>query len=261
MRPSRPAPSMAARVSADAKIASFAADIVGADKPFAVVDGAGKPIGEVTPQAVIDLLAGHRPAGERAHDGDAASPRARAGDRFGHWPVVWARRAARRARASILLRDTSALGRRSIPTAPSCRSPNGSAPLMSWLKIEPLLADALDHRGARRAAATSRSTCWPRTARSATAPEAMVLPRLSWVGVVAAACLAGHAAGGRKLGAAGRRLLPLHRAVRPMGQRHADAGADRHRRAALRRHRAAGRHLGLAHACASTGWSSRPRST
>ena len=31
--------------------------------------------------------------------------------------------------------------------------------------------------------------------------DAVVLPRLSWVGVCAAACLAGHAAGGRRLGA------------------------------------------------------------
>ena len=46
------------KVAPDAKIASFAAEIVAAGKPFAVVDGTGKPIGEVTPQAVIDLLAG-----------------------------------------------------------------------------------------------------------------------------------------------------------------------------------------------------------
>ncbi|TIQ01820.1 MAG: glycine betaine/L-proline ABC transporter ATP-binding protein, partial [Mesorhizobium sp.] len=41
-----------------AKISSFSASIVSAGKPFAVVNGTGKPIGEVTPQAVIDLLAG-----------------------------------------------------------------------------------------------------------------------------------------------------------------------------------------------------------
>jgi glycine betaine/proline transport system ATP-binding protein len=45
-------------VAPDAKIASFSASIVSAGKPFAVVNGSGKPIGEVTPQAVIDLLAG-----------------------------------------------------------------------------------------------------------------------------------------------------------------------------------------------------------
>ena len=49
---------MAARVAANAKIASFAAAIVGAGQPFAVIDGTGSPIGEVTPRAVIDLLAG-----------------------------------------------------------------------------------------------------------------------------------------------------------------------------------------------------------
>jgi glycine betaine/proline transport system ATP-binding protein len=45
-------------VAPDAKIASFSAEIVSAGRPFAVVNGTGKPIGEVTPQAVIDLLAG-----------------------------------------------------------------------------------------------------------------------------------------------------------------------------------------------------------
>ncbi|RUU44328.1 ATP-binding cassette domain-containing protein, partial [Mesorhizobium sp. M6A.T.Ca.TU.002.02.2.1] len=51
-------------VAPDAKISSFSASIVSAGKPFAVVNGTGKPIGEVTPQAVIDLLAGiERPEG------------------------------------------------------------------------------------------------------------------------------------------------------------------------------------------------------
>ncbi|MES0130347.1 glycine betaine/L-proline ABC transporter ATP-binding protein [Mesorhizobium sp. M0029] len=42
----------------DAKIASFSASIVASGKPFAVVNGSGRPIGEVTPQSVIELLAG-----------------------------------------------------------------------------------------------------------------------------------------------------------------------------------------------------------
>ena len=45
-------------VAPEARVASFSAGIVAAAKPFAVVNGSGKPIGEVTPQAVIDLLAG-----------------------------------------------------------------------------------------------------------------------------------------------------------------------------------------------------------
>jgi glycine betaine/proline transport system ATP-binding protein len=45
-------------VAPEAKVASFSADIISAGAPFAVVNGTGKPIGEVTPQAVIDLLAG-----------------------------------------------------------------------------------------------------------------------------------------------------------------------------------------------------------
>ena len=53
-------------VAPEAKIASFSASIVAAGKPFAVVNGTGKPIGEVTPQAVIDLIAGVEKAGARA---------------------------------------------------------------------------------------------------------------------------------------------------------------------------------------------------
>jgi len=48
----------AGRVDRTAKIASFAAEIVAAGAPFAVTGDDGAVVGEVTPQAVIDLLAG-----------------------------------------------------------------------------------------------------------------------------------------------------------------------------------------------------------
>ena len=48
----------AGQVDRAAKIASFAAEIVAAGAPFAVTGGDGSVVGEVTPQAVIDLLAG-----------------------------------------------------------------------------------------------------------------------------------------------------------------------------------------------------------
>jgi glycine betaine/proline transport system ATP-binding protein len=48
----------AGSVAPDAKISTFSAEIVSAGKPFSVVNGAGTPIGEVHPEAVIDLLAG-----------------------------------------------------------------------------------------------------------------------------------------------------------------------------------------------------------
>ncbi|MFN0217640.1 MAG: glycine betaine/L-proline ABC transporter ATP-binding protein [Hyphomicrobium sp.] len=44
-------------VNATDKIASFSAKIVGAKKSFVVTSADGKPVGEVTPEAVIDLLA------------------------------------------------------------------------------------------------------------------------------------------------------------------------------------------------------------
>ena len=45
-------------VAPEDRIATFSARLITAGKPFAVVNGTGKPIGEVTPDAVIDLLAG-----------------------------------------------------------------------------------------------------------------------------------------------------------------------------------------------------------
>jgi len=52
-------------VRPDAKIASFASEIVAKKQPFAVVDETGAVLGEVTPNAVIDLLAGRDGAGQR----------------------------------------------------------------------------------------------------------------------------------------------------------------------------------------------------
>ncbi|CAN5402207.1 glycine betaine/L-proline ABC transporter ATP-binding protein [soil metagenome] len=48
----------AGTVKGSARIASFAADIVAANSPFAVLGEDGKPIGEISPKTVIDLLAG-----------------------------------------------------------------------------------------------------------------------------------------------------------------------------------------------------------
>src|SRR5687767_5954273 len=53
------------KVEAKAKVETFAADIVGANSPFAVIDGDGKLLGEIAPQAVIDLLAGRKTKGAR----------------------------------------------------------------------------------------------------------------------------------------------------------------------------------------------------
>jgi glycine betaine/proline transport system ATP-binding protein len=48
------------QVHAETRVASFAADIVGANAPFAVTDGDGRVIGEVGRDRVIDILAGRR---------------------------------------------------------------------------------------------------------------------------------------------------------------------------------------------------------
>ncbi|MGE0022264.1 MAG: glycine betaine/L-proline ABC transporter ATP-binding protein [Hyphomicrobium sp.] len=56
MRPLSMGADYGGEVRAGDKVASFAASIVGARKPFVVKDGGGAPLGEVTPDAVIDLL-------------------------------------------------------------------------------------------------------------------------------------------------------------------------------------------------------------
>ena len=53
----------APRIHADTKIAAFAADIVAARKCFIVLGADNLPIGEITPEAVIGLLAGSEHAG------------------------------------------------------------------------------------------------------------------------------------------------------------------------------------------------------
>jgi glycine betaine/proline transport system ATP-binding protein len=53
----------APRIHADTKVAAFAAEIVAARKRFIVVGSDNLPIGEITPEAVIGLLAGSEHAG------------------------------------------------------------------------------------------------------------------------------------------------------------------------------------------------------
>ena len=165
-----------------------------------------------------------------------ATPRAAAPRRARIWPVVWA--AALAAVLGLyLLRDR-------LPWAVNYPDRRGR-PVADWIS-------ALDgagsrstspgftrshHRGARRAAGS----------RARSAGQSFKIGhgarrRLSCRGCPGSASARRpsspamrSAAGGWRCG---RRLLPLYRAVRPVGQRHADAGADRHRRAALRRHRA-----------------------
>lgn len=57
MRPVSPSPDYGGSVFASDKIATFSARIVGARKNFLVTAEDGKPLGEVTPDDVIDLLA------------------------------------------------------------------------------------------------------------------------------------------------------------------------------------------------------------
>jgi glycine betaine/proline transport system ATP-binding protein len=57
MDPARPDGKYAGNVAAQARVSSFAAEIVAADRPFAVVDEKGTVLGSIAPRKVIDLLA------------------------------------------------------------------------------------------------------------------------------------------------------------------------------------------------------------
>ena len=63
MRPVESAGAELPKVPAKAKLASFAADIVGSAQPFAVVEEDGRILGEIWSEQVIEILAGReRPA-------------------------------------------------------------------------------------------------------------------------------------------------------------------------------------------------------
>ena len=65
MKPARGLGNYGARVKTTDKVAAFASKIVALKTPFAVVDDAGHVVGEVTPDDVIDLLAGCDQVSER----------------------------------------------------------------------------------------------------------------------------------------------------------------------------------------------------
>ncbi len=65
MKPPRGLETYGALVKTTDKVAAFASKIVALKTPFAVVDDGGHVVGEVTPDDVIDLLAGCDPVSER----------------------------------------------------------------------------------------------------------------------------------------------------------------------------------------------------
>ena len=58
MQQPTPGTAHAGSVSREAKVTSFAAEIIAAGRPFAVTDGKGDLVGEVTPDVITCLLAG-----------------------------------------------------------------------------------------------------------------------------------------------------------------------------------------------------------
>jgi glycine betaine/proline transport system ATP-binding protein len=58
MRPANGARDYAGELKATQKIAAVAAKVVEANRPFAVTDASGALVGELAPQAVLDVLTG-----------------------------------------------------------------------------------------------------------------------------------------------------------------------------------------------------------
>ena len=140
---------------------------------------------------------------------------------------IWVAALCRRRWRCILLQRPHALGGELSAERWSCRSRTGSARIMDWLKsnftwltrsITAVLDVPLDFAFDLLA----------KGFKFGHGAEAVDAAALSWVGVCAAALpspATPSAAGGSALLVGGCFLY--HRAVRPVGQRHADAGADR----------------------------------
>ena len=220
-----------------------------------------QPVGEMTPDAVIDLLAGREQAERRAMSDVALSATPSRQRRCSSgWPI-WAI-ALLAVAAALSCAATAFPGRPTIPTTPIIPvrrmdrrvhdlaqdqlhlADARSSPPSSTCRCK--LAFALLAKGFKIGIGAGGDRCCRACPGSASSPPLASL---------------GHALGGMRLALLARPRLPLHRAVRPMGQRHADAGADLICRAVLRRHRAAARHLGLSHAAGRTAGRSRRRST
>ncbi|HEY5598490.1 MAG TPA: ATP-binding cassette domain-containing protein, partial [Kiloniellales bacterium] len=58
MAPARGSREVAGSVAAETRIEALAAQVINAEKPFAVTDGDGRPIGVLTRQAVLEVLVG-----------------------------------------------------------------------------------------------------------------------------------------------------------------------------------------------------------
>jgi glycine betaine/proline transport system ATP-binding protein len=58
MQAATPGAEYAGQIGRHAKVTSFAADIIATGRPFAIVDDMDRLVGEVTPRAVTNLLAG-----------------------------------------------------------------------------------------------------------------------------------------------------------------------------------------------------------
>ena len=193
-------------------------------RPFLVVDEHDRTLGEVTPEAVIDLLAGSDRPSSRMTDIASTVPAA----------VSDAKRLAAR------------LGDGNRPGACSCMSsparwpwavayPDGAViPFARW--VGEFMAFLQNNLHVAHARPRPRSRC-PARCGFRRPRQGLQDRQRSRRDRSAAAVVAGRLRRGgdcrlflwrAEARRAGRRLPSLHRVVRPVGQRHADPGADRH---------------------------------
>ena len=129
---------------------------------------------------------------------DARAPHGRGRSRSG-WSIWAAALAA--VLVAVPAARTACPGRSNYPADAVVPVADWISAIMTWLKVNFTWLTRVDHRDPRRAARFRARPARQELQDRRTAPRRSTLPRLSWVGVCAAAYLAGRAFGGWRLGA------------------------------------------------------------
>ena len=235
MRPANGSADFAGELAPGTKVAEMAAaGSRAAARPFAVVED-GRVLGVVDRAAVLRVLLGRggsvrRPSPSRLRRQELAArtPRgACSGSAALAVSLAWSPPAARH---GARLGDRAAARAGRWPLARHVIGTDGwlvTRRASGFVTVKELtrgLAGLLDWPLGSRPACSRTGLSW--TARARPPSQLAAAPALARRGRPGGAGL-GAWAGGAAARGAGRRLLPLSRAVRPVGQRHDDAGLDR----------------------------------
>ena len=194
MQPITPGAGHSGSVAANAKIASFAAAIVGDGQPFAVIDD-GRPIGEVTPRDSDRSPGRARPGGERRMtvatlpEGAPAPVQAKPMLPLG---------AALGVLLAVILISRLVPAAADYPAAAILPAAEWIGALFQWLKT----AISGFTRGLAAVMAVPLDLSTGLLAKGLKLPvgeDVVALPRLSWLGIILAAASIGHALGGVRM--------------------------------------------------------------